>query len=352
MKREPSEWKQAEQGLSAAAPAGRIGSEISEPRYTKFLDPVSMRILVTVARMYYERQITQAQIAQDLHFSQSRVSRLLKQAQEAGIVEIRVKAPEGFHAELESEVERKYHARKVVVASTWETEGGYTLIESLGEAAAAYLPIELSGTQHIGVSSWSTALHATVRAMERVSGLSASYVTQLIGGVGVASAQARATQLVERMAKVLGADYRMLPFPAVLDSAASRDVMLNEAIVRESVEAWKSVDVALVGIGTLEPSELLVSSGNTLGENDARTLRSIGAVGDVVLRHYDAYGSFVGQDIASRIIGIGAEDYRRIPVRIGIAGGKAKHRSIRAALRGGWINVLVTDVGTAEFLVT
>jgi DNA-binding transcriptional regulator LsrR (DeoR family) len=36
---------------------------------------------------------------------------------------------------------------------------------------------------------------------------------------------------------------------------------------------------------------------------------------------------------------------------VGVAGGPRKHSAIRAAVLGGWINVLVTDIETAETLL-
>ena len=92
-------------------------------------------------------------------------------------------------------------------------------------------------------------------------------------------------------------------------------------------------------------------SGNAIAAADQSQLLAHHAVGDICHRFYDADGRLVASDIDARVVGIAPEVFRRIPRRIGIAGGTRKHASIRAALRGRWINVLLTDVDTARALI-
>jgi DNA-binding transcriptional regulator LsrR (DeoR family) len=66
---------------------------------------------------------------------------------------------------------------------------------------------------------------------------------------------------------------------------------------------------------------------------------------------FDSAGSLVPSDLDDRVVGIDADTLRQIPRRIGIAGGESKHTAIRAALSGGWVNVLITDTGTAAALL-
>jgi DNA-binding transcriptional regulator LsrR (DeoR family) len=56
-------------------------------------------------------------------------------------------------------------------------------------------------------------------------------------------------------------------------------------------------------------------------------------------------------DLDDRVVGIDPDTLRKIPRRIGIAGGDGKHAAIRAAVRGGWVNVLLTDAQTAASLL-
>ena len=81
-------------------------------------------------------------------------------------------------------------------------------------------------------------------------------------------------------------------------------------------------------------------------------LRGLGAVGDICLRFFDADGRHVDSDLDGRVIGIEPDVLLAVPRRIGVAGGQRKHSAIRAAVLGGWVNVLVTDVETADALLS
>jgi DNA-binding transcriptional regulator LsrR (DeoR family) len=95
----------------------------------------------------------------------------------------------------------------------------------------------------------------------------------------------------------------------------------------------------------------LRASGNAADLADQDRLHAAGAVGDICLRFFDSAGDLVPSDLDDRVVGIDAHTLRKIPRRIGIAGGESKHQAIHAAVVGGWINVLVTDTVTAAALL-
>jgi DNA-binding transcriptional regulator LsrR (DeoR family) len=117
------------------------------------------------------------------------------------------------------------------------------------------------------------------------------------------------------------------------------------------MDLWPRLTMVLVGIGSLEPSPLLRESGNALPDADQDLLRALGAVGDICLRFFDADGRALRSAVDDRVIGISAEGLRDVPRRIAAAGGARKHAAILAALRGGWVNVLITDVDEAQRLL-
>jgi DNA-binding transcriptional regulator LsrR (DeoR family) len=112
-----------------------------------------------------------------------------------------------------------------------------------------------------------------------------------------------------------------------------------------------AISPLLGGIGSLDPSPLLRWSGSAIPESDQEALRTLGAVGDVCLRFLNAAGDHVESGLDGRVVGIDPETLLAVPRRVGVAGGTRKHSAIRAALFGGWVNVLVSDVGTASALL-
>jgi DNA-binding transcriptional regulator LsrR (DeoR family) len=309
------------------------------------------RLMTKVARMYHEQGVRQPEIAERLHISQPRVSRLLKKAVDTGIVRTTVVAPRGVFAELEEKVERLYDLREVVVADAGDEEDELVITPALGAAAAFYLETTLSGGERIGLSSWSSTLLATVDSMRPRHSHECESVVQVLGGLGQPSAQARATHLVGRLVQVTGAKATYLPAPGLVATAQTREALLREESISQAVDAFPHLTVLLAGIGSLKPSPLLRASGNAVGPDDEDLLRKIGAVGDVCMRYFDKDGRPVDSHLDERLLGIDSATLLTIPRRVGVAGGRRKHEAIRAGLLGGWINTLVTDSATATYLV-
>ena len=111
------------------------------------------------------------------------------------------------------------------------------------------------------------------------------------------------------------------------------------------------MDVASVGIGELEPSQLLKNSGNYYNETMLQLLAARGAVGDICLHYYDAAGKPVLSQDEDPVIGMELEQIRRCPQVIALAGGVDKENAIRGALQGDYIDVLITDFPTARALI-
>ncbi|OUS88543.1 sugar-binding transcriptional regulator [Rhodococcus sp. NCIMB 12038] len=307
------------------------------------------RLMVKVARMYHERNLKQSQIAEELHISQPRVSRLLKRSLETGIVKTVVNSPAGVHTDLEDRLEARFGLLEAVVVDSTSDERD--LVQNLGAATAIYLESTLMGDEFVGISSWSSNLLAAVQAMRPSNSPVVSEVVQLVGGVGDPRVQLEANRLITTFASVTGAAPIFLPAPGLLGSSEARKSLMADSTVQQVSDQWAQLTTALVGIGTLEPSPLLRESGNAIAEFDQEMLRTAGAVGDVCLRFFDEAGTLVETALNDRVMGIEPDQLRVIPRRIGVAGGLRKLAALRGALLGGWINVLVTDTVAATELV-
>jgi DNA-binding transcriptional regulator LsrR (DeoR family) len=310
-----------------------------------------LRLMVKVARLYHEHGVRQPEIARRLHVSQARVSRLLKQAEADGIVRTTVVVPAGVQTALEEQLEARYGLREAMVVETLDdTEAGLT--RDLGTATARYLEATLTGGDVVGISSWSSTLLAAVDAMRPLPPKAgAERALQLFGGVGNPDAEAHAARLTQRFADLTGARPTFLLAPGIATSVEAREALTTDRFVRDALAGLADVTLALVGIGALEPSSLLQSSGNIFSARELSVLGRRGAVGDICLRFYDAAGQRVASDVDERVIGVTLEQLRQVDRCVGIAGGARKFEAIRGALRGGWVNVLITDHATAERLL-
>lgn len=310
-----------------------------------------MRLVVRVARMYYEWGMKQTAIARQLGISQSTVSRMLQEAKRERIIRISVNIPPGICTEIEEELIKRYRLRDAIVVDCGGETDERFIQRQIGAAAAYYLESVLRPNEVIGISSWSATLLALVDALHPVPRRGDVRVVQILGGVGSPSAEVHANRLTTRLADLLGGTPVFLPAPGIVGSPEALQAITADPYVRMAMEQFDQVTTALVGIGALEPSKLLADSGNIFSMEELEALREKGAVGDVLLRFFDIDGNPVQTPLDRRVISMRLDQLRRVDRSIGVAGGQRKYDAILGAIRGRWVNVLVTDLSTARHLL-
>jgi DNA-binding transcriptional regulator LsrR (DeoR family) len=304
--------------------------------------------MTKVARLYYERSLNQSAIAAQLELSQATVSRLLSRAKNEKIVRTIISVPPGAYPDLEEGLQTTYGLKDAVAVDCVD---GDDPLREIGAAAAYYLETTLNQREVIGISSWSGTLLAMVDAMHPVTRETGAQVIQVLGGVGNPGAEVHAARLTGRLATLVNGRAKFLPAPGVVGSVDSARVMLDDKFTQEVLNLFESVTLGLVGIGAVEPSALLASSGNIFSPEELDMLREQGAVGDVCLRFFNSEGAPVLSSLNDRVIGMSLAQLQQVKRAVGIAGGPRKIRAIRGALKGKFVNVLITDRFTAEKLL-
>ncbi|MDB5082157.1 MAG: hypothetical protein JWP00_4081 [Chloroflexi bacterium] len=308
-----------------------------------------LRLLTKVAHLYYEQDLTQPDIAAQLDLSQATVSRLLKKAKKEKIIRITVNVPYGTYPELEENLQKTYGLKEAVVVDSLENND--MVLRDLGAAAAFYLETTLHPNDVIGISSWSSTLMAMVDAMQALNRPSQIQVLQILGGLGSPSAGIYASRLIGRLADRVRGEAVLLPVPGIVGSPDAVPIFMEDRYVQQALSLFDQVSVALVGIGSVEPSGLLASSGNIFSPEELCMLREAGAVGDICLRFFDRTGNPVLTPLNDRVIGMGLDQLCKVKRAVGIAGGPRKLNAVRGALKGRLVNVLITDRFTAENLL-
>ncbi|SFD17381.1 sugar-binding transcriptional regulator [Tropicimonas isoalkanivorans] len=309
-----------------------------------------LRLIARVAQMYHTEGRRQGDIAKHLHISQATVSRMLKKAVEEGIVRTTVVAPSGTYADLETGLRECYGLSEAIVVECTEDRPG-PIMSRIGEGAAHFLEATLQPDEIIGVASWSETILKMVDNIHPMRSGRAKYVVQTLGGMGDPAVQTHATQLITRLARLTGAESRLLSAPGVAQSREAKLVLLSDTYVRETMDLYGKLSLAIVGIGAIEPSSMLARSGNVFTTNELAELTRAGAVGDMSLRFFDTEGKLVKTPLDDRVIGMPLEDLAKVDRVIALAGGAAKTQAIHAALKTRCIDVLITDVFTAGRLV-
>jgi DNA-binding transcriptional regulator LsrR (DeoR family) len=313
-------------------------------------DIETRRLMIKVARLYHTHGMRQTDIAKRLQISQSRVSRLLTQAEEMSVVRTIVAAPREINAPLEEAVERTYGLSEVHVVDV-VGDDEVELTRDLASAMAMLLHEMAFDVSSIGFTSWSKTLRQTVASLQPLR-THADRVIETVGDMGPPAQQYEAAKATARLAAFTGGDSVFLRAPGVVSTVEIRDLFLShDSYARDALSQLDDLDFLLVGLGADSPDPTLGPGSNLFSEVQYARLRDAGAVGEICLHFFDADGNLVDIGTEEVIIGITPQQLKAARRRWGVAGGARKHVAIRAALRGGWIDALLTDVATAEFLI-
>lgn len=308
-----------------------------------------LRMIARVAQMYHVEGLRQAEIASHLRISQATVSRMLKRAADEEIVRTTVVPPSGTYSDLETTLRETFGLSEAIVVECAEDRDG-AIMSRIGEAAAHFLEATLQSSEIIGVSSWSETILKMVDNIHPMKSGKAKYVVQTLGGMGDPTVQMHANQLTTRLAKLTGAEAHLLSAPGVAQSREAKLVLLSDTYVRQTMDLFGRISLAIVGVGAMEPSSMLARSGNVFSPRELAEVKEAGGVGDISLRFFDGDGGFVKTPLDERVIGMTLEELSKIDRVIALAGGQSKTAAIRGALRTGVIDLLITDKFTARRL--
>ena len=305
-------------------------------------------LLTQVAVWYYEEGLNQADIAQRIDKSRSMVSRLLDQARDAGLVEVRVRHPLRTDSELEQRLCRAFNIAEARVLA--EPPDDYRiLLRRLGELGARRLQESLHPGIIIGLS-WGSAVHALVSAMP-TNPVQNSTIVQLIGAVGHGDPMVDGVELGRWLAQKMGASFRFLSAPLLVKDEAVAQALRSEWINQETLTIAARAEVAVIGIGTPAPEHSSLLRAGYLSRSDLEELVAAGVVGDIVAHHFDEQGHVLDIPANRRSISLDVNSIRKIPTVIAVSGGVAKARAIAAALRGGFCSCLVIDAKEAQMVL-
>ncbi len=341
-------WLHTRAALHICAPS-RPSPRFAMAKSLSRLDEV--RLLTKVATLYYEDELTEAEIADRVQLSRSKISRLLKQARREGIVRSIVVPLAGADQELERNLAERFGLSSAVVVEVSDPHSPERVAHELGAVAANHLLQTLKPNAVVGLA-WGFTLESMIAALPRHP-VPGSHVVQLIGGLGRPDAAEHASELGRRLAPLLGATLSLLPAQGIAATPDIYEALLSDRHVQEVFSLYHRLTDAYVGIGSLGPDGHLLRGGqHILDSSRIQEIKSQGAVGDICLRFFDQSGRPLTGGVADLVVGIDLATLRDVPHVVAVAGGASKLLAIRAALSLGVIDVLITCRYVAESLAT
>jgi DNA-binding transcriptional regulator LsrR (DeoR family) len=311
--------------------------------------PREPALLARAARLYYVEGRSQAEVASAIGVSRSNVSRVLAAAREQGIVEIRINDSFDRDPSLEAALRGTFGLAECLVASRNEFQASLLQVGGLG---AAWVKENLPNAGTIALS-WGSTVQAVVDSFEAEPIHTQLQVLPLIGGLSVVDAAADGNVLVRSLALKLGAREMRLNAPAVVASQESRDTFLREPSVGGVLDAASHADFALVGIGNVgSGASAAIIDAMEFTAAEREQFRQSGAVGDCCTRFFNERGTPVKSPADDRVVSIDLPSLRRIKKVVAVATGANKAPGVKAALAGGFIDVLIVDAALAAALVS
>lgn len=296
-----------------------------------------MKFFVDVAHLYYEKQLTQQQIARKLHVSRSLVSKVLVKARKSGIVEVVIHDDKiHVHKELEEKMKKVFGLKEVLCIEPME---GQSVEECMALQAGKYLARRLPNVRYAAISGGRMTRET---AMKFTPTIPLGHVTfvPLCGGVDKELWDIQANTVCEYFASHCGADSLQLHAPIVVDSKEAKDILMRQRFIESVMQKAKQSDLAFVGIGT--GSRYFEMANLYLEREQCMELEMQEKVkGDIIYNYYDAKGQLIDCPWNCQNMTISLEDLQQIPEVIGAAYEMEKVESIYIAVRMRIINSLV-----------
>ncbi len=297
-------------------------------------------MLVQVARLYYEEQLTQADIGRRMNTSRSTVSRMLKECRDLGVVRININYPWKRIHKLEQQLCDLFELRECRVLESKERPMEQTM-QGMGLFAADFLDNFLQDGMTLGVS-YGRSIAAVIEQLSPSRHIDLT-VVQVLGALGSGNPLIEGTDLVRSIASLYAANYHYLYTPLLVESNHTRDLLIQEPNIRETLQRGKNADAIILGIGAHDNEDSGLIWTGYMGRKEFAFLKSRGAVGHMAAQHYDIDGNVLDIGLNKRVISIGLESLKQIETVIAIAGSAEKAQAILGALRGKYIDVLITD---------
>lgn len=304
------------------------------------------QLIIEVARLYYQFDYTQQEIAKKLGVSRPTVSRLLQQAKDHGFVKIKIIDPFTDNSELSKTLQAKYNLDDVKIAYA-AMEDEREMMQVMSEVAAEYLHQVVKDGDILGVT-WGTTMHRVALQLKQkhVKGVE---VIQLKGGVGLSDVNTYESETVYLFAEAFNTVPRYLPLPVFVDNPMVKEAIESDRHMHRLIDLGKQANIAIFTVGAVDDESLLFRLGYLTAEE--KSFLQSQAVGDICSRFFTGSGEISNPSINERTIGIELEELKQKERSILVASGSRKVEAIHGALLGGYANAFITDQFTAQALL-
>jgi DNA-binding transcriptional regulator LsrR (DeoR family) len=304
-------------------------------------------MIVRCAYLYYREKLNIQEIGTCLGISRFRVSRYLKEAEDLGVVEIRINDPSLHYETLALELESKFSLNRVVAVPVTKDMSSEMVRKAVGHKG-----VEILRGMDKGVSVGITWGRTIAHMVEELSSgeMEISRISELAGGLGMINADQPTSALASLFAKKVGASCYQMSGPIIASDPTIARNMMNDVSICRTLETARQSDIAICGMSSLTEDSLLFHA-KLMNKDDFRRILDAGAVGSILGRFFDSEGNEIVSPYKEQAISISWDDFLAIPERIVLAGGWGKEEGIRGLLAGGVATTIIIDSVTAASIM-
>ncbi|WP_176086231.1 sugar-binding transcriptional regulator [Martelella sp. HB161492] len=296
--------------------------------------------------LYYVAGRTQDEIAAAMGISRQSAQRLVSLAMSERLIKVRLDHPIAECLALAERLKETYGLVQVEIVPADPASDSTTT--GIAEVGAAEIERWLKRPEPLVLA---IGTGRTLRAaVDQLSPMDCPQhrIVSLTGNISP-DGSAAYYNVIFSMADAINARHFPMPLPVLVSSAEEREIFQAQPLVRPTIALGRKADVTFVGIGELgRKAPLLLDGFLTAAEMDE--LISSGAEGEICGWIFDRNGRLLDHPINERVASIPLPTHEGAVV-FGLARGRRKHASIRAALEGGHINALITDEDAAHYLL-
>lgn len=313
------------------------------------------RLIYKICCLYYEDGMNQKEIGEYLGVSRSSVLRMLQNGRERGIVTIEIHNPASFnYGELEKKLENKFGLKDVVIVEESVLHSKSEAATHIFGQAADYLYSLLREGYRIGVTMGHT-LDNVLQTNKTYDKFENILCVPIVGGISQGTADGMNVQgndIARKFTDKFGGKYIQFLSPAMFSDKKILEVFLQEKSVNFIFDEFKKIDVAVVGVGVPRGDDHTLIKAGYATDKELKELADAGAVGDITLQFFDKNGNTDKfHSFNDRVASISMDVFRKIPLRIGIASGERKVEAVKGAIKGGLLNILITNAECAKLLI-
>jgi len=306
-------------------------------------------LIAQICRMNYLYNLSQNEISSNLRISKSAVSRLLKEGKEKGIVTFQIKDYENRCSFLEEKLEQFYKLKEAVIVSNEGTNSEEDIKKKIVKAAALLLQRRIRENDTVAVS-WGTTLAEVVNVINPSFYLNID-VVPLVGGIDNKGRDILSNEIARKLSKAFRGKYYVLNAPLVVSNLLIKEAFEKENSIKTVIDKAKSADIAVVGVGSSKQDSTMLKQGCFSVKEFDKLIIDKRVIGDICANFYDIWGNIIKFPSQNQIMGLQLEELKHIPTVIGVACGENKKEAILGALRGGYVNIIVTSERVAEYLI-